>query len=313
MLRKEDSVLIPIKEKQVSQEIEEFNYNIITFYFDEVKRKRNSIREILVDKLPQNVHELIPTAFDVTGNIAVIDIKDEMMEYSKDIGESIMELNPSIESVFRKSSKVDGLYRIRGLELISGKNNTVTIHREHGLRFQIDLAKTYFSPRLATEHDRVARLVREDEKILDMFCGVAPFAFHILKLVKARCICIDINPNVEDAIQTNMALNRSLNNDLEVIIGDVREVMDPVRYQKYQSFFDRIIMNHPSAAIDFLDQALQLISPNGTIYLYSFVPNKKTEEYCKSLLKKFSVKIMDIVKVRQSSPSELHVCIELMK
>jgi tRNA (guanine37-N1)-methyltransferase len=167
---------------------------------------------------------------------------------------------------------VDGEYRIREFEPIAGVAKTSTVHREYGCVFHVDLAKAYFSPRLSYEHNRVASIVREDETVLDMFTGVGPFAVHIAKKrQKVHVYAVDKNPEAIKLLKKNMTANR-VEAKITPVLGDARQIAA----ERLRSSSDRVIMNLPERAIEYVDAACQAVKPEGGIvHYYEFTRDKK--------------------------------------
>ena len=128
--------------------------------------------------------------------------------YEGVIGEKILEINPSLNSVFKKTEPVKGEFRIRDVELIAGINKSETVHKENKCVYELDIRRVYFSPRLATEHDRVCSLVKDGEVILDMFAGVGPFSVLIAKIKRNQVVAVDINPVAIYYLKKNIILNK---------------------------------------------------------------------------------------------------------
>ena len=70
-----------------------------------------------------------------------------------------MSTSKSIKTVIAPISDVEGEFRTRRFRHVAGEVRTTTTHKEHGLRYQVDLQRAYFTPRLGTERLRIARLV----------------------------------------------------------------------------------------------------------------------------------------------------------
>lgn len=312
----QDDKLIIIPVLVEKSEIDELNLdveiNYRLFSFETKKARPRSLKEGLINLVPEELHEYLPTAFDQIGNIAIIDIKKELAEHYHEIGGVLLEINQSLISVYRKSGKVDGERRVRGIELIAGEKTTRTVHKEHGLRLAVDVKRAYFSPRLSTEHERIALKIEPGDEVLDLFGGVAPFAFHIAINTDASILSIDINPEVETLIKESLRLNRNqIKGSIIYEIGDANKLGNQLILENKK--FDHIIMNHPSDAHSYLKLASELINQDGTIYLYIFAPVDNYTEFSENLLDTIvhGFKIDNIHVVRQSSPSEYHVCIEL--
>ncbi|RMG41386.1 MAG: class I SAM-dependent methyltransferase family protein, partial [Methanobacteriota archaeon] len=207
----ENYLYLPVVEITTSQKLLQ-DSNIpahVTFAMLEHKKTRpKSIAEVLHTVIPENLWKDIPSSFDIIGDKIVVEIKPSLNEFEADIGMAFMFVHPSVTSVYRKEGAVSGSYRIRPVRLIAGKDEPLTIHREYGLAIVVDVSKVYFSPRLSTEHARVASLANEGERILDMFCGVGSFPLHIAKNVDAEITAIDLNPDAIECLKKSIALNR---------------------------------------------------------------------------------------------------------
>ena len=78
--------------------------------------------------------------------------------------------------------------------------------------------------------------------------------------------------------------------------------------------FDRIIMNHPSNYYEFFDSANRILNPGGIVHLYVFISEDDIQQLLVQITTDFpSYQVIDTYKVRQSSPSEYHMCVSLKK
>src|SRR5438270_8069490 len=121
------------------------------------------LRKALATVLLPEEASLVYSAFDMIGDIVIIKIPDGLLQKKEVIGKAILENVSTAKSVFMQSSSVRGEYRIRELEFLAGANTTITEYRENGCRFRVDVAKTYFSPRLSTERERISKMVGGNE------------------------------------------------------------------------------------------------------------------------------------------------------
>ncbi|MCK4895453.1 MAG: class I SAM-dependent methyltransferase family protein [Candidatus Heimdallarchaeota archaeon] len=290
--------------------IEGFELNIYSFTQKDIQPK--NLYEAASLHIPENLHEFIPKAYDVIGEIAVVDIVEEVMEYKKEIGEALYSLFPSLKTVYRKASAVSGQLRTRGLELIAGEKQCETIHHEHGVTIFVDACETYFSPRLVYEHKRVADLIKEGEVIIDLFTGVGPFPLHIAQNHNATIYAIDINHKAIKCLEKSLLLNK-LKGLIKPLHGNCRELASSLPNA------DRIIMNLPSYSLEYIDVVCQILKPGGIIHFYQFVATEDGKNLVVSILKqelaKFDWEIKEIIdfhKVRESAPREIHACLEVV-
>ncbi len=198
---------------------------------------------------PQSLEKFEIRTFDIIGDIAIVDIPENVQNQRKEIAQILLSRKP-VHTVVQKSSRVDGEFRTRTFEYLAGEPKTETVHTEYGLKFKVDISKVYFNPRLATERWRIAQKVQPGETVTDMFCGVGPFSIMISKFARAEKIyAIDINPEAIRFLRENVKLNRVKN--VVPVLGDARKEILRIGHS------DRIIMNLPQKAFEYLPEALQ--------------------------------------------------------
>jgi tRNA (guanine37-N1)-methyltransferase len=198
-------------------------------------------------------------SFEVVGDIALVEESD-----AERVAAALMATSKSIKAVITPISDVEGEYRTRRFRHVAGEARTTTIHKEHGLRYQVDLQGAYFTPRLGTERLRIARLVFPGEVVLDMFAGVGPFSL-LLARQGASVIAIDKNPVAVACLRENALLNKIKN--VEILEGDAASLA-----LHYENQADHVIMNLPHSASSFLIPAMKAARPNGVVHYYSIAP-----------------------------------------
>jgi tRNA (guanine37-N1)-methyltransferase len=244
------------------------NCQLTTSVFTEKQPPAQTLMQALEDNLPPHLIASLPQALDVIGDIAIIEIPPELKAYEKPIGQAILKTHRNIRTVLAKAGAISGTYRLREFTFIAGEHKTQTVHREFGCQYHVDIAKAYFSPRLSHEHQRVASLVQTGETVVDLFAGVGPFSVLIAKKnPKVKVYAVDINPEAVELLRVNVRLNR-VENRVFPILGDAKQITA----NKLKGSTDRVIMNLPETAIEFVDAACQAIKPQGgVIHFYAFV------------------------------------------
>jgi len=254
-----------------------------------------------------------PSSFDVIGHIAIIEIPERLKRKKKLIAKVIMSLNKHIKTVLEKASERKGIYRIRKYRFLAGEKNFETIHKEYGCIFKLDPTKVYFSPRELTERQRIASQVNENEVVMVMFAGVAPYAIQIAKKqpkVK-EVIAIEINPIAVKYARENVVLNK-VQDKVKVIEGDVRG-----KCKDFYGKCDRVVMPLPKGAEDFLDIAINCLKKEGHIHFYNWgaEPNifENAEKIVKEKLGKMGIeyKIINKKKVLPYAPRKWKVCLDI--
>ncbi len=295
--REGDFVLFPITRPVKGFELVEAD-------FERLERRPHSYREVV--EVPEEVRPLLPSSFDIIGDIAIIEIPEELMQYGRAIGEAILKVHRHIKAVFAKGSKVEGEYRVRELIHLAGEKRTETIHRENGIRLKLDVAKVYFSPRLATERMRIFKKAKPGEVVFDMFAGVGPYSILLAKKAKLVFAC-DINPWAIRYLEENIRLNKA--NNVVPILGDVRKVAGKLEA-------DRVIMNLPKFANRFLREAMLSVKDGGVVHYYGFSPEEdlfsEHEAKIKAIARElgFGVEFLERRKVRPYAPRQFNIAID---
>lgn len=288
----------------VNENIE--GYEIVDIILEPMKKVPHSFAELLKDELTPDEIETLKTSFDTIGDIVILEIPEELEDKKQIIGDAALKFTKR-KSIYMKRSAIKGTTRVRDLEFLSGVDDSITIHKEHGARLKLDVREVYFSPRLATERKRVMEAVQDGEKILDMFCGIGPFPIVIARNKNVEITAVDINKSAIKYLNENIILNK-LKGSIESYCGDIQEVS-----KSFNGKFDRIIMNLPGLAYTFLDLAVDLIEDGGIINYYEFSDSyeqgiKRLESACKK--KNRNVEIINTRKVKSTSPGEWHIAID---
>ena len=267
--------------KKIENTLQDFE--ILIHNFPKMEKHRMTHLDLLAEKLHYSLLASVPRAIDFIGNIAIVEIPPELVEHKKTIGEALLEANKRTRTVLAKSGAIEGIYRLRSFEVIAGVKNTATIYTEYGCVFHIDVAKTYFSPRLSTEHNRITSNVKKGETVVDLFAGVGPFAIPIAKKINdVQVYAIDVNPNAITFLKRNIATNR-VEKQLIPFLGDARKIVK----EKLSGKADRVIMNLPETAIEYVNVACEALkTKGGIIHYYSFVNSSDQLETAKVRLTK---------------------------
>lgn len=268
-------------------------------------KKIKSIKEALVDKLTPKEASALPRSFDVIGDIAILELSDDLESKKKVIGDALLKTLKSIRVVAAKRTPVDTEYRLRRLEIIAGENRKETIHKEYGCIYKLNVESTYFSPRLGSERMRVVSQIKEGERVLVMFAGVGPYPILAAKKAKPKEVyAIELNPEAYRYLQENIRINKV---DVKPILGDAKTEA------KKLGKFDRIIMPLPKGAVDFLDPALNALNPLGIIHFYDFSSSeneskKKVTELCERL--GYRINVINAVKCGSYAPDTFRICVD---
>ncbi|MCF2135676.1 MAG: class I SAM-dependent methyltransferase family protein [Candidatus Thorarchaeota archaeon] len=317
-IRNENGLLfLPLSHEVAAEELQallEIEVETGLCEFAPIHSGPRTLAEALDGILAPEQIELIPRAYDLIGDIAVLEIPEELDSFKSEIGRAFHQVHPNFATVLAKRGAITGLIRTREYDVLSGEPKTHTIHTEYGCRIVVDLARAYFSPRLLEEHHRIATQVKDNETVLDMFTGVGPFALHIARIKPAHVIAVDINPDAIALLRKSMALNQ-LVGTIEPVVGDAMEyVQENLHYN-----VDRVIMNHPSGAANFVSAACRAVKSGGVIHYYDFIggedPERTIREKIEGLVSRSGREIRDVPairRVRDSAPYEYQMVIDII-
>lgn len=317
--RDEKNILFPLVRAPKETEKIDFkkidpHYEIEELKADPIILKKNEkAQDVFKEILSEEELSLMPHSFDIIGHVLVIDLPESLKHKEKKIAQVFLKTIKAVKSVVKKKGPVKGELRVRELALLDGIQDLETLYKENNCNYQIDISKVFFNPRLSTERMRIANLVKNNEIILDMFAGVGPFSCLIAKRKLAEVHAVDLNQEAIHYLKKNVKLNK-VEHLVKIQGGDIRKIFN----ETYMHKFDRVIMNLPEKAIEFLDIAVKTIKKQGgIIYLYSFINDNDPKDEKLSEIKKI-IKENDRIltnfashKVRLVAPYEWQVCYEL--
>ncbi|ODR81285.1 tRNA (guanine-N1)-methyltransferase [Haladaptatus sp. W1] len=269
--------------------------------------------EVVTRDLPTRTTQQMPAdilgfepSYERLGEIVLIDEDDP--ELATEVADAVVTSALPVETVLNRASKVKGETRVRDWDVLAG-NGTETVHREYGCEFLLDVARVYFSPRLATERHRVAEQVKPDERAFDMFAGVGPFVIPFAKR-GATVVGADVNDVAIDYLNENARRN-GVEDRVTAICGDVRETAT-----EYENWADRLVMNLPHSADEFLDTAVSLAGDECVIHYYDIQheddPFGPGEAAIRAAAEpEYDVSVETQQTVRSYAPHELNVCLDV--
>lgn len=303
----DEYVYLPLNQKpdvKFLPELDLISATMIDIEFEELKKRPKSMEDYLQGKIPIEKMDEFKKSFDIIGDVVILEIPDDLEEEKYLIGDAALKFTKR-KSVYRKKSEIKGIVRTRELEHLAGEDQGETIHKEYNSQIMLNVKKVYFSPRLATERKIITDQVQDGEIIIDMFAGVGPFAINIARRRKVQIYAIDINPHAIHYLKENIILN-NIKGNINPIEGDVELVLKNLGIQA-----DRIIMNLPGTAHEFLSIAVKNLKPGGILHYYQFSRDfEDAVNKVENAARPRKVEILDMRKVKSRSPGVWHVAID---
>ena len=236
--------------------------------------------------------------FKKIGDILLLD-----NNYSKEDFESLSKKH-NVKTIM-KIDHIQGTKREPVYKILYG-NETETIHKENGCLFKLDLAKVMWSKGNNNERLRIAKLVGDDETVIDMFAGIGYFSIPIGVHSNAKeVISIEINPNSYKFLCDNIKLNK-LNNVIP-ILGDCM-----VETPKFKA--DRIVMGYVKTTHHYLKVAIDSLNEGGILHYHETVPEKlmntRPIERIIAQAGGREVELLKINKIKKYAPGVEHVVVD---
>ena len=232
------------------------------------------------------------------GNILILDNKF-IVQSDKQLKE--LSDKHKVKTVM-KVDHIHGTKREPVIKLLYGED-IETINKENGCLFKLDLKKVMWSKGNNNERIRIAKLVEDNETVIDMFAGIGYFSIPIGVHSNAKQVySIEINPNSFHYLKENIKLNKI--NNIIPLLGDCMDITP-----EYSA--DRIIMGYVKTTHHYLKTAIDSLNKGGVIHYHETVPEKLMDTRPINRIKEVagdrSVEFLKLNKVKKYSPGVFHV------
>lgn len=238
------------------------------------------------------------------------------MRYKK-IGDILILSNNQEDEDYLSLSKKHNVKTIMKIDHIQGTkrepvykilfgDETETINKENGCLFKLDLSKVMWSKGNNNERLRIAKLVEDNETVIDMFAGIGYFSIPIGVHSNAKQVhAIEINPNSYHYLCENIELNKLSN--IDPILGDCMQITP-----KFKA--DRIVMGYVKTTHHYLKVAIDSLNKGGILHYHETVPEKLMEtrpiERITVQAGNRDVELLKINKIKKYAPGVEHVVID---
>lgn len=271
--------------------------------FDEITKKLDS-------KIPANLKKYLPKRWEKNGNILIFILPKLLNDYKKIIGEVYANVL-NCKSVLNDIGGISGEFREPNTEVIFGSNNTLTVHKENGIKFKLDPQKIMFSSGNMNERIRMANISKTTEVIVDLFAGIGYFTLPTAVHSKPKMIyACEKNIISYNFLCENITLN-NVNSIVEPLFGDNREIAP-------MNIADRVIMGYFNETINFLPTAIRCLKNKcGIIHFHNKFPDENVPDtimkYFKNEAEKFNINInlLTHIKVKSFAPGISHYVFDL--
>jgi tRNA wybutosine-synthesizing protein 2 len=269
-----------------------------------LKQVKKLLQENFKDRLSEKELSVLPSSYQKIGDIIILNLKEELWKYDKEIGRFLLKKIPDTRTVCRRAGSIITEKRKPQIRVIAGDKNIETVQKEHGILYKLDVNEIMFAKGNLNERNRIAKLVTKNETVVDMFAGIGYFSLGIAKLSKPNKVyAFEINPVAYDYLKENIKLNK-VEDKIIPILGDC-----VVEIPKLGRIADRTIMGLLPSCKEYLIDAMKVIKPNGTIHYHGNAKNWNElfdDVKTAAAIEGFKVELIDKVKVKSYAPKIYH-------
>ena len=203
---------------------------------------------------------LLPERWERLGRVVLLRVPDGLVHKEEEMA-GLYARVLGVSTVLAEEGPVTGVERRPSVRSIWGEN-TVTVHREHGVEYEFDAARQMFSKGNVGERLRMGRTVRDGETVVDMFAGIGYFSLPMAVMGSPTVVhATEIDPEAHRWLEANVARN-DVGSVVRPLLGDCREAAP-------RGVADRVVMGYVGGTEDYLDVAMEVLgTPGGVVHLH---------------------------------------------
>lgn len=274
-----------------------------------IMKLKDQLQNRLKDKIDCSLLDRLPSGYSRTGDIAIFHhIDEELQDYKELIGDTIIQLDPQVNVVIEQKT-TETIHRKPQIIHLAGEKRYVTHHKEFNTVFHLDVSEITFSPGNKGERNHLIRIVKDNEKICDMFACIGNLSLPIVvnnPTVTAHGI--EINETAFKFLKKNIKAN-NVEERYIPIHGDNRRITP-------SNFASRVLMGYFECDSHQIRKAIEALKDEGWIHLHSIVVRNEefnVKEILDSIQReiKFDYRIHEVRKIKKFSPRMNHLCFDI--
>jgi tRNA wybutosine-synthesizing protein 2 len=275
-----------------------------------VENPLNLIKKTLLKDVSKDLVRKIPDKWEKMGDVLTIKLPVDLRRYSYIIGKSYAK-TLKCKTVLNDIGGISGIYREPNVEVIYGSKNTVTIHKENGIKFKLDPQRIMFSSGNIDERIRMANISNKNEIVVDLFAGIGYFSIPMAVYSKPKKIyACEINPISYNYLLKNIIIN-SVVSIIEPKKGDNRKISP-------KNIANRAILGYFGDTYKFLPTAFDCLkNHSGIIHYHDTFPKELIPVRPLKIVKKIAegynrtIKLLKYKNVKTYAPGINHCVLDI--
>lgn len=265
----------------------------------------------LKGRMDEKELKLLPAGCRFIGSVIILKLPPALLKRKKIICSEVLKFFPYMKTACIEE-KIFGSRRQPKIEVIAGARKTETILTEHGCRLIMDPAKVMFSVGNKFEKERLLKICKPNETVVDMFAGIGYWTVPIAEFCRPKKIfAIDKNKIAVEYLEKNCKLNK-VSGKVEILQGDCRKFSHIL-----ESKADRIIMGWIFETEKFLPFALRIAKKKCTIHFHRILHPSDLPALKKRILliakkQKCKIKFSAVRQVKTYSPRQRHFVLDII-
>ncbi|MDP6870122.1 MAG: hypothetical protein QGI21_05055 [Candidatus Poseidoniaceae archaeon] len=258
--------------------------------------------------------EYWPMSHDQIGDIIILKLPSEIIDFGNTIGEAILQQFPNMRVVCADKG-VTGKFRVRDLQILSSRNKqtTETIVRENGNEMIVNPSVAYYSPRLANERlltvesaKKLKNRLGRPLDVCDPYAGVGPSLVTLLseKGLTNKIYGSDLNPAAVPILKQNIGNHWA----------ECRDARDLSK--EHPQCADLLLVNLPHESINHLSKLIGLLKKNQETVIrgWAIIDNESidtTKQKLEKILDEYIINDITISPSKSYSPKESYASFEI--
>lgn len=253
---------------------------------------------------------MLPRKWEKVGDVLILRFPVELQDEQEAVCRAYAEVL-GCASVLDDEGGITGQHRVPHVRHLWGRQETVTVHRENGVRYRLDPRVVMFSSGNMAERIRMGQVVRPGETVVDLFAGIGYFTLPMAVSKKpVRVYACEINPVAFGFLNQNIVLNH-VTEVVVPLLGDNREVAP-------RGVADRVVVGYLQDTAQYFPAAVECLRNHcGMVHYHEAVPTELCPDRPLKELEKIAnrydrrVRLLSWKEIKTYAPGVSHVVLDV--